>query len=45
MEEVLSYLASVEKESDHPLAKAVLEHIGEVETFSVENTGVVKERA
>jgi Cd2+/Zn2+-exporting ATPase len=42
VEEVLSYLASVEKESDHPLAKAVLEHIGEVETFSVENTGVVK---
>ncbi|NLN04737.1 MAG: heavy metal translocating P-type ATPase [Clostridiaceae bacterium] len=42
VEEVLSYLASVEKESDHPLAKAVLEHIGDVETFSVENTEVVK---
>ena len=27
--EVLGYLASVEKESDHPLAKAVLKQIGE----------------
>lgn len=40
--EVLGYLASVERESDHPLAKAVLDEIG-VTTFSpVENTQVVK---
>jgi len=32
----------VEKESDHPLAKAVLEEIGEVEIFPVENTEVIK---
>jgi len=38
----LSYLASVEKESNHPLAKAVLEEIGETETFAVENTEVIK---
>jgi len=42
IEEALSYLASVEKESDHPLAKAVLEEIGEVEIFPVENTEVIK---
>ena len=32
----------MEKESDHPLAKAVLEEIGEVEIFPVENTEVIK---
>lgn len=42
IEEVLSYLASVERESDHPLAKAVLEEIGETTFFSVENTEVIK---
>ncbi len=42
IEEALSYLASVERESDHPLAKAVLEDIGEVEIFPVENTEVIK---
>ncbi|MBV1820931.1 heavy metal translocating P-type ATPase [Anaerosalibacter bizertensis] len=41
-DEVLGYLASIERESDHPLAKAVLQEIGE-KTFSpVENTEVVK---
>ncbi|MGI6084142.1 MAG: heavy metal translocating P-type ATPase [Acetivibrionales bacterium] len=40
--EVLSYLASVEKESDHPLAKAVLEEIGEVRLLTVSKTDVVK---
>lgn len=41
-EETLSYLASVERESDHPLAKAVLEEIGETIFWPVENTEVVK---
>lgn len=40
--EALSYLASVERESDHPLAKAVLEKIGETKFFPVEETEVVK---
>ena len=42
IEEALSFLASVEGESDHPLAKAVLAEIGEVATYPVENTEVVK---
>jgi Cd2+/Zn2+-exporting ATPase len=41
-DEVLGYLASVEKESDHPLAKAVVEHLGDRQLYSVENTDVVK---
>lgn len=42
LEEVLGYLASVERESNHPLAKAVLEEIGETTFLPVENTEVVK---
>lgn len=42
MAEVLGYLASVERESDHPLAKAVVEEIGETKIFTVEQTEVVK---
>ncbi len=37
----LSYLASVERESDHPLAKAITKHIGEIKLFTVESTDVV----
>ncbi|HBN83175.1 MAG TPA: heavy metal translocating P-type ATPase, partial [Clostridiales bacterium] len=42
VDEVLGYLASVERESDHPLAKAVVEYIGDVELYTVEKTDVVK---
>jgi len=42
IEEMLGYLASVEKESDHPLAKAVLADIGTVDMTPVEKTDVVK---
>ncbi|OCA89331.1 copper-translocating P-type ATPase [Bacillus sp. FJAT-27225] len=40
--EVLGYLASVERESDHPLAKAVLNDIGIITTYPVEETEVIK---
>ncbi|NLM38266.1 MAG: heavy metal translocating P-type ATPase [Firmicutes bacterium] len=42
IDEVLGYLASVERESDHPLAKAVLEEIGETKFSTVEETEVIK---
>lgn len=41
-EEVLGYLASVERESEHPLAKAVLQDIDETTFSTVEETKVVK---
>ena len=41
-EKALAYLASVESESDHPLAKAILAEIGEITLTPVENTEVVK---
>ncbi len=41
-QEVLAYLASVENESDHPLADAVVEHIGDTNLYPVEKTDVVK---
>ncbi len=41
-QEALGYLASIERESDHPLARAVLEEIGETKFSLVENTEVVK---
>jgi len=42
IDEALVYLASVEAESDHPLAKAVLEEIGQIKLLPVEDTEVVK---
>lgn len=42
VDEVLAYLSSVEKESDHPLAKAVVEYIGDTKSYTVEKTVVVK---
>lgn len=42
IEDFLGYLASVERESDHPLAKAVLKDIGDVNFSTVEETVVVK---
>ena len=41
-DQALSYLASVENESDHPLAKAVLSQLGDVEMYPVDETNVVK---
>lgn len=40
--DVLGYLASIERESDHPLAKAVINEIGDTTFSVVENTEVVK---
>lgn len=40
--EALDLLASVEHESDHPLAKAVLQYIGDTNLLTVEKTEVVK---
>ena len=42
IDEALAYLASIERESDHPLAKAVLEEIGDTTFETVEDTEVVK---
>ncbi len=41
-DKALGYLASIERESDHPLAKAVLKEIGEIAFTPVENTEVIK---
>ena len=38
----MDYLASVENESDHPLAKAVLNHLEDVQKYHVEEADVVK---
>ena len=42
VDETLSYLGSIERESDHPLARAVLQEIGEIKFLPVENTEVIK---
>lgn len=41
-ENVFRYLAGVERESDHPLAKAIIEYLGVSDHCSVESTDVVK---
>lgn len=41
-DKALDYLASVEKESDHPLAKAVLHYLDDTKLYSVAETDVVK---
>lgn len=42
VEEVLGYLMSIEKESDHPLANAVVKYISDSRAYTVERTEVVK---
>lgn len=42
LESAYTYLSNIEKESNHPLAKAIIEKIGVVESVLVENTEVVK---
>lgn len=41
-QEALSILASIESESDHPLAKAILREIGEIDYKVVSQTQVIK---
>jgi len=41
-DDVLALVASVEHESDHPLARAVTEHIGTGSLYPVERTDVIK---
>lgn len=38
----LAYLSSIEKESNHPLAKAVIAYIGDTENYPIDSTEVVK---
>ena len=42
IDSVFSFLLSVEKESDHPLAKAIVSHLGDIESYPVESTEVIK---
>lgn len=42
VETVKAYVASVENDSDHPLARAVVEHIGATKLYPVEKTNIVK---
>lgn len=39
---ILSYISSIERESNHPLGKAIINYIGDVELYRVTETDVVK---
>ncbi len=41
-DEILSYVLSVEKESDHPISKAIIQYVGNLQTIGVEKTDVVR---
>ncbi|MDD4711540.1 MAG: HAD-IC family P-type ATPase, partial [Eubacteriales bacterium] len=41
-EKVRGYLSSIERQSDHPLARAIVEHLGDVPLYPVDHTDVVK---
>ncbi|MEA5108368.1 MAG: heavy metal translocating P-type ATPase [Sphaerochaeta associata] len=41
IQQTLGYLSSVERESDHPLAKAIVQHLGALTTYAVAKTDVV----
>ena len=41
-DDIIKFLVSVEKESDHPLARAVVNHFGDEKTYQVDKTDVVK---
>ena len=41
IQQTLGYLSSVERESDHPLAKAIVQHLGVLDTYAVQRTNVV----
>ena len=41
IQQTLGYLTSVERESDHPLAKAIVQHLGVLDTYTVQRTNVV----
>ena len=41
IQKTLGYLSSVERESDHPLAKAIVQHLGALTTYAVAKTDVV----
>lgn len=41
-EKYLPYLLAVEKESDHPLAKAIVNYLGDLKPYEVSDTHVIK---